>query len=279
MGGFYLLRWQMMRVGWKEEDVSDFIIPGMLAVVLGARFGHVFFYDWSYYSAHPSEILKFWRGGLASHGATIGLIFALAWFGWKKKMSFAEITDRFSFAAALGSSLVRLGNFFNSEIVGRATDQTWGVKFPRSAEAIHRLRQGKEVLYRHPSQLYEFIMGASILLVLVIVDKIYGEKRPRGLLGALFLSLYFTGRFLVEFFKEFQTDLRTEHTLTMGQYLSIPLALFGYAWIFYAFKKKLPAQTGPVHSSHENDEKTSVKYKKKLSSKSKRRKSKKKGKK
>jgi len=242
IGGFYFLRWQMMRAGWKEEDASDFIIPGMIAVVLGARFGHVFFYDWSYYSAHPAEIIQFWRGGLASHGATIGLIIALIWFGRKKRMSFAEVSDRFALSAALGATLVRVGNFFNSEIVGRVTDQSWGVRFPRCAE--DRL---KDVIpLRHPSQIYEALMGGLIILTLYLVDRKYKEKRPRGLLGALFLSLYFTARFIVEFFKEYQTDLRNDQLLTMGQVLSIPLAIAGYIWLFVAIKQNKPAQTNPV---------------------------------
>jgi phosphatidylglycerol:prolipoprotein diacylglycerol transferase len=239
LGGFYFLRWQMMRVGWTEEDVSDFIIPGMLAVIIGARLGHVFFYDWSFYSANPVEIIKFWRGGLASHGATIGLVVSLFYYAKKKGMAFAEVTDRFSFSAALGATLVRIGNFFNSEIVGRVTDQNWGVRFPRCIED-----RGKALIpLRHPSQLYEAIMGAVIILILVIVDRIYKEKRPRGILGALFLSLYFTGRFIVEFFKEFQTGLREEHVLTMGQFLSIPLAVFGYIWLYVAIKNNKPAKS------------------------------------
>ncbi|MBU1238509.1 prolipoprotein diacylglyceryl transferase, partial [Myxococcota bacterium] len=212
---------------------------------LGARFGHVFFYDWGYYSSHPAEIIQFWRGGLASHGATLGLIVALFWFGKKKKMSFAEVTDRFSFSAALGATLVRFGNFFNSEIVGRVTDQSWGVRFPRCAED-----RFKEVIpLRHPSQLYEGIMGALIILTLVLVDRKFKEKRPRGLLGALFLSLYFTGRFIVEFFKEYQTGLRNDQLLTMGQVLSIPLAIAGYVWLFILIKNPKPAQTTPVSAA------------------------------
>jgi phosphatidylglycerol---prolipoprotein diacylglyceryl transferase len=277
LGGFYLLRWQMTRVGWDEDDVSDFIIPAMMAVVLGSRFGHVVFYDWAYYSSHPAEIIKFWKGGLASHGATLGILFGMWWFSLKKRMSFAEMGDRFSFSIALGASLVRFGNFFNSEIVGRVTDQSWGVRFPLSAEDRHLALLGKEIPLRHPSQLYEGIMGAAILLILVIVDRIYKEKRPRGLLLGLVVSLYFTGRFTVEFFKEFQTGLRSDQFLTMGQYLSIPLALAGYAVIFYSFKNRKPAHTDPSEITPIFADKTPNKAapsKKKQSKKSKRKKGK-----
>jgi len=239
IGGFYLLRWQFMRVGWKEQDVSDFVIPGMLAVIIGSRLGHVVFYEPGYYFSHPVEIIKFWKGGLASHGATLGLVVAGWWFARKKHMSFAEFGDRFSFSAAVGAALVRLGNFFNSEIVGRATDQTWGVRFPLCHE--DRMLPLDQIPLRHPSQLYEFLMGGAILGILLLVDKKLGEKRPRGLLVALFLVLYFMARFIVEFFKEFQGDLKEVGGLTMGQLLSIPLFLAGVAWMIWAVRRKLPA--------------------------------------
>lgn len=258
IGGFYFLRWQMMRVGWREDDVSDFVIPGMLAVIIGARLGHVIFYEPKYYFSNPAEIIKFWKGGLASHGATIGLILAGFWYSKKKGMSMAEFGDRFSFSAATGASLVRLGNFFNSEIVGRVTDQTWGVKFPLCHE--DRGLSLAQVPYRHPSQLYEFLMGAAILGILLLVDRRLGEKRPRGFLISLFLVLYFLARFIVEFFKEFQGDIKEWHGFTMGQLLSVPLLLAGIVWMIWSVRNKLPAasiipqyenvQTKPKAKSH-----------------------------
>jgi len=239
IGGFYFLRWQMMRVGWKEQDVSDFVIPGMLAVIIGSRLGHILFYEPGYYFSHPVEIIKFWKGGLASHGATLGLIVAGWWYSRQKRMSFAEFGDRFAFSAAVGASLVRLGNFFNSEIVGRVTDQTWGVRFPLCHE--DRMLPLAQVPLRHPSQLYEFLMGGAILGILLLVDRKLGEKRPRGLLAALFLMLYFMARFIVEFFKEFQGDIKEVGGLTMGQLLSIPLFLAGVAWMIWSIHRKLPA--------------------------------------
>jgi len=242
IGGFYFLRWQMMRVGWREQDVSDFVIPGMLAVIIGSRLGHVIFYEPGYYFSHPVEIIKFWKGGLASHGATLGLIVAGWWFARQKRMSFAEFGDRFAFSAATGAALVRLGNFFNSEIVGRATDGSWGVRFPLSHEDREAAALGlSHVPLRHPSQLYEFLMGGAILGILLLVDRRLGEKRPRGLLIAIFLVLYFLARFIVEFFKEFQGDLREVGGLTMGQLLSIPLFLAGVAWMIWAVRRNLPA--------------------------------------
>ncbi len=239
IGGFYFLRWQMMRVGWREQDVSDFVIPGMLAVIIGSRLGHVVFYEPGYYFSHPLEIIKFWKGGLASHGATLGLVVAGWWFARKKHMAFTEFGDRFAFSAATGAALVRLGNFFNSEIVGRHTDQTWGVRFPLSHE--DRALAPDQILLRHPSQLYEFAMGMAILGILLLVDRKLGERRPRGLLISLFLILYFMARFIVEFFKEFQGDLKEVGGLTMGQLLSVPLFLAGVAWMVWSIRRRLPS--------------------------------------
>ncbi len=239
--GFYLFRWQMLRAGWTEDDVSDMIIPAMLGVVVGARLGHCLFYDFNYYFIrHPEEIIKFWKGGLASHGATIGLIVALWYYARSKRMSLLEVGDRFSFAIATGATLVRIGNFFNSEIVGRVTNVPWCIKFPRCVYDRHLPLD--QVPCRHPSQIYEALMGATIFLVLWLADRKYKEDRPRGLLIALFTSLYFTGRFFVEFFKEYQSEfIHPGFPLTMGQILSIPLALFGYGLLYYSLKKKLPA--------------------------------------
>jgi phosphatidylglycerol---prolipoprotein diacylglyceryl transferase len=276
LGSFSLLKWQMERVGWTEEEVGDFIIPGMLAVILGSRFGHVFFYEPGYYLSNPVEIIKFWKGGLASHGATLGIMLGVIYFAKKIKMAVLEFGDRLSFAAALGSSLVRIGNFFNSEIVGRTTNGSWGVKFPLCHE--DRGKALAEIPLRHPSQIYEAIMGATVLLILYLVDRKFKEKRPRGLLAALFMSLYFTGRFFVEFFKEFQTGLRDTRVLTMGQYLSIPLAILGYVGIYLAIKYNLPSVSVDPASIRKKSVKTGKNERKNSKSKVKR-KNRKKGKK
>jgi phosphatidylglycerol---prolipoprotein diacylglyceryl transferase len=237
LGGFYLWRWQTKRAGWCEDDISAFLAYGVVGTIVGARLGHVFFYEPGRYLADPISILYIWKGGLASHGATIGLIIVVFMWARKYKMPFTEALDRFSFSAALGAAMVRLGNFFNSEIVGRLTDQTWGVRFPRF--------DGPDAPLRHPSQLYEFTMGLTVLGALLILDKIFKEKRPRGILGASFLGLYFTGRFFVEFFKEYQT-VSDSFPLTMGQMLSIPFALFGYTWAVVAWKRKIGPATPPA---------------------------------
>jgi prolipoprotein diacylglyceryl transferase len=156
LGGYALLNWQIRRGGGDEEAAGDFIVYGVLGVLIGSRLGHVLFYDLDKALQDPLWVLKIWTGGLASHGAVAGLILAMYVFAKRRDIPFLEGADRFAFSAALGATLVRLGNFFNSEIVGRKTDQTWGVAFPRFEER-------GEIVYRHPSQLYEMAIGIVTL--------------------------------------------------------------------------------------------------------------------
>ena len=234
LGGYALLNWQVRRGGGTEEDAGDFIVYGVIGVLGGARLGHVLFYDLDKALRDPGWVLKIWTGGLASHGAVVGLIIAMYLFTKRRGIPFLEGSDRFAFSAALGATLVRLGNFFNSEIVGRVTDQSWGVQFPRYD---HR---AVEVPYRYPSQLFETAMGLVVLGALLVADRAWGkEKRPRGALISLFFALYFPGRFLVEFYKEYQT-LEPTSMLTMGQWLSIPGACLGFYGLWWSFKHRPP---------------------------------------
>lgn len=225
---WYLWRWQMTRGGHSEETTSEFIIYGILAVLIGSRLGHCFFYDPVFYLSHPLKILYVWEGGLSSHGATLGLFLGLVLFARKYHLSILEIFDRFSFSAATGAALIRLGNFLNSEIVGRATDVPWAVRF---------VRYDNGIVARHPSQLYEFLLGLIVLVILYFTDRISGrEKRRLGLLSGTFLVVYFSGRFFVEYFKEYQT--LSDSSLTMGQYLSIPLFLTGVVILIISMRRK-----------------------------------------
>ena len=242
MGGYFLWRWQMKRAKYTPKVIDDFILWGVAAVIVGARLGHCFFYHAADYMQDPCRILYFWDGGLASHGATVGLIVALFFFARRKELRPLELMDRFSMAAALGAAGIRLGNFLNSEIVGRVTDVSWAVAFPRYRAARDNLPLEEALKLaepRHPSQLYEFGMGLTVLLLLVLMDRIAGrEKRPLGLMTGLFLVLYFCGRFTVEFFKEYHvSSLRDQAGLTMGQMLSILPVLVGIVLIIRALKK------------------------------------------
>lgn len=234
LGGHALLKWQIERAGGPSEDANDFIVYGVVGVLVGARLGHVLFYDLEKALENPIWIFQIWTGGLASHGAVLGLIVAMAVFARRRGIPFLEGADRFAFSAALGATLVRVGNLMNSEVVGKRTDGSWGFRFPR-------FDGYQDPPLRHPSQIYEAILGISVLGLLVLIDRKLGrEKRPRGALIASFFALYFTGRFFVEFFKEYE-GISPDSPLRMGQILSLPGLLIGYAGLVWALKARLPA--------------------------------------
>jgi phosphatidylglycerol:prolipoprotein diacylglycerol transferase len=246
LGGYALFNWQVKRGGGHEEEAADFIVYGVLGVLIGARLGHVIFYDYAKALRDPVWILKIWTGGLSSHGAVLGLIVAMWLFTVRRGVPFLEGSDRFAFSAALGAALVRIGNFFNSEIIGKPTDQSWGVRLIQI--------DGPDGPLRYPSQLYEAALGLAVLGLLLLIDRWAGrEKRPRGLLIASFFALYFTGRFFVEFYKDYQEGMASpESPLSMGQWLSIPGALLGYYGVFWSLRKKIPV--GWVTASDEGEE-------------------------
>ncbi len=233
IGGFHLFRWLILRGLGSDDEAFGFVLPGTLGVVLGARFGHVFFYNFDRFLDDPLWLLRIWEGGLASHGATIGLILALFYHSRHWKRPFWDTCDRFSFSAALGAALVRLANFLNSEIVGRVTDGPFGVRFPRFDGLPAELTPA-----RFPSQLVEFGLGLSVLAFLFWLDARLGrEKRPRGALSAAFLIFYFTGRFLVEFIKE-RHGAADSLLLSRGQLLSLPGVGLGLLLLWLIMMKR-----------------------------------------
>ncbi len=238
--GFVLWRSQMLRGGYSARVAEDILIWGVLGVVGGARLGHILFYEpWDFLPrnllADPIKILRVWEGGLASHGAVIGIVTVLILYARRCKRPALEFMDRFSFSAAVGAAGIRFGNFLNSEIVGRPTNLPWAVTFVRY-----------DNVPRHPSQLYEFALGIAVLGVLVLVDRLAGkEKRPLGLLTAVFLMMYFAGRFLVEFVKAPQ-GIDNNWPIDMGQILSIPAFLAGVALAIWVWRQ--PRTAPPVQA-------------------------------
>jgi phosphatidylglycerol:prolipoprotein diacylglycerol transferase len=259
LGGHALLNWQVKRGGGSPEVASDFIVYGVLGVLVGARLGHVLFYDWEHALRDPIWIFKIWTGGLASHGAVVGLIIAMYLFTKRRGIPFLEGSDRFAFSATLGATVVRIGNLLNSEIVGRVVpDQSWGMKFPRAdiRDSLERISFSAEELasvkYRYPSQLYEIALGLAVFAGLFIADRAMGkEKRPRGALISWFFVLYFGGRLFTEQYKEIEA-LDPNSMITMGQWLSFPGLLLGLYGLYRAYKRKEPA--GWVEPGDETDE-------------------------
>lgn len=229
LGSYFLWRWQMNRAGYGIREIDPWFLIGIFSLVAGAHLGHVVFYNWSYYMAHPLEIIIFKGRGLSSHGAAIGVMAGMLIYGRIFKIPALEVFDANTFPAGLAATLVRLGNFFNHEIAGRVTTLPWAVRFK------YYIDQGAEP--RHPSQLYEVGLGLIVLIVLFLVDRHYGDRRPKGILTGVFAVVYFSGRFFVEFFKEFQRLDPNKSLLTMGQYLSIPFILAGMIILYYALRQ------------------------------------------
>jgi phosphatidylglycerol:prolipoprotein diacylglycerol transferase len=247
LGGHALLNWQVKRGGGSSEVASDFIIYGVAGVLVGARLGHVLFYDLDHAIEDPIWVLKIWTGGLASHGAVVGLIIAMYLFTKKRGVPFLEGADRFAFSATLGATVVRIGNLMNSEILGKVVpDQSWGMRFPRVDSEL-----GKAPL-RYPSQLFEIALGTLVFVGLLLADRAMGkEKRPRGALISWFFVLYFGGRLFTEHFKEIEA-LPKDAAITMGQYLSFPGLLLGLFGLWRAYKRKEPS--GWVEPGDERDD-------------------------
>ena len=233
LGGYALLSWQLRRGGGDVEEAGDFLSYGIPGMLIGARLGHVLFYDFEKFISHPAWALQIWQGGLASHGGVIGLALAMVLFTRRRAIPLLEGTDRLVFSALLGAVLFRIGNLFNSEIVGKPTDGSWGFAFLR--------RDGDPELLRHPTQIYEALFGLLVLAVLVVADRRWGaEKRARGALTGLALALYFSGRFLIEFLKEPEPpDLLWG--LDMAQWLSVPAAVAGFVLLSRCLRKRAAA--------------------------------------
>ena len=221
LGGFWLWRWQLIRAGRTADAARRFLLLGLLGVLIGGRIGHLLFYDLQALLRNPLEILYFWTGGLASHGSSAGLLLALLVFSRQQQVPFADLADRLSFACTWGAAWVRIGNLCNSEIVGKITALPWGFRFPR-----YDVRLPAELVpLRHPTQIYEALLAFAVLGILLVIDRrAGGEGRPRGLLACALLVLLFSGRFLIEFTKEYH---QPGVSLTVGQYLSLPFILAG----------------------------------------------------
>ena len=207
-----------------EEHLSSLFLYIFLGTLIGARLGHVLFYQPDYYLARPWEILMIWQGGLASHGGFIGVLIALyLYLGQYNEMSFLELSDRLVIATLPAAALIRIGNFFNSEILGVPTNLPWAVVFLRVDD-----------IPRHPAMLYEALI---YLLVFVILYVSYWKaeiiKIPGRVLGCA-LVLCFTARFLIEFVKEEQVSFEQGMLLNMGQLLSIPFIVLGFILLFRA---------------------------------------------
>ena len=209
------------------------------SALCGARLGHCIFYQPDYYFGSWSgfwEIFMPWKGGLASHGGAIALLIGIWWFarkyGRKEGIDFFWLIDKLCIAVAFAGCLIRLGNLFNSEIYGDATDLPWGFVFERNGETVPK----------HPTQLYEALTYLILGLAMLWIYRYRPYKVYRGFYFGFFLVGCFGMRFLIEFIKEPQVGFEENMVLNMGQLLSIPFVLLGIAALVFSFSKKMPSR-------------------------------------
>jgi phosphatidylglycerol---prolipoprotein diacylglyceryl transferase len=239
----FLIGMQIMTYIFKKEDkpVADtdaLLLYMVISTVIGARFGHFLFYEPEVLLKNPLQVIMPPFAGLASHGATIGILLALWLYSRRKEsvatgQTFLWVTDRIVITVSLGGAFIRLGNLMNSEIVGRPTDVPWGFLFIDNNEF--------EKIPRHPAQLYESLSCFLLFFILLAVWNKFKRKTPRGMLLGVFLVWIFGLRFFYEYLKENQVAFEANLPLNMGQILSIPAVLLGlfFIWNSYRNRQKL----------------------------------------
>lgn len=223
------------REGLPSKVSESIFIYGTLATIIGARLGHCLFYDTMEYLSRPWTIITGFRdGGMASHGAAIGLLIGLWLFSRKNKLPYIWSLDRIMIAVGIGGAIVRMGNLFNSEIFGTATTLPWGFEFVRSAKWVNEFAPQAV----HPTQIYEALcyMATFALLAWLYYRHDLARRRPGVLFGIGLLGIFLT-RFLIEFIKTEQESFEVGWALDMGQWLSIPFILLGIYMIYRGYSR------------------------------------------
>ena len=238
--GYKIMEYVYKTEKLKVQEVDRLALHMIISIIVGARLGHVLFYEPELYLAHPIDILKIWEGGLASHGAAIGILIAMYMYTRKGPVrSYIWVLDRIIITVPIGGFFVRMGNLMNSEIYGKATTLPWGFRFHD--------KPGNELIPRHPSQIYE---GIGYVLIFILLLNVYNRKHKQlrpGYLFGLFLILLFGLRFVVEFCKEVQVEWELEMIskigMNQGQLLSIPFILVG---IYLMVRSRKLKPEGPL---------------------------------
>lgn len=234
--GLQMVKKLWIKDGWEVSELDRLAIYVFVATILGARIGHCLFYEPEYYLLHPHEIflpIKIQNGnfeftgyqGLASHGGILAVFIAIWLFSRKSKLSFFSILDKVSIGGALTAVFIRLGNFMNSEIIGRATNADYGVVFKRVDSVL-----------RHPGQLYEALAYLTIFLILLLAYN-NRQNRKEGFVFGMFFTLLFVSRFLIEYVKINQVEFEEVMLLNMGQILSIPFIALGIAIMIVKYRE------------------------------------------
>ncbi len=246
LGGMLFFDNACKREGLPSRVSESIFLYGTLATILGARLGHCLFYEPDYFLTHPWAIITDFRnGGMASHGAAIGLLIGLWLFSRKNKLPYIWSLDRIMLPVAIGGAIVRMGNLFNSEIVGSVTDAAWGFKFLRLYPGV----PVDQVPVQHPTQIYEALcyVVTFVILCWLYYGRDFGRRRPGVMFGVGLQGIFIT-RFLIEFIKLDQEAFEAGWWLNMGQILSIPFIVLGIYMICRGLRR--PAlEPQPAHAT------------------------------
>ncbi len=224
------------REGLKKEVSESIFLYGTIGSICGSRIGHCIFYEPERYLSRPWEIITAIReGGMASHGAAIGLLIGLYLFSKRNKLPLLWSLDRIMVVVGFGGAMVRFGNLLNSEIFGHPTELPWGFKFH---DSIFWQKMAAP-LACHPTQLYEALCYFTTFLILIILYYKYdiGRRIPGVMFGVGLIGTFLT-RFFIEFMKFEQVQYEQGMTLMMGQWLSIPFVLIGAWSIYYGVSRR-----------------------------------------
>ena len=215
-------------IGLSNDDVNDmvFLYGLFFGAMCGGRIGYMFFYGTNQLISDPLSLFYIWQGGLSFHGGLVGVILSLLLFCKRKKIEFLRLMDGVALSMPIGLGLVRIGNFLNGELYGKATNGDWGFIFPTDPFG----------LLRHPSQLYEsFGEGLVLFVILLIISKF---TKIKGIVSSCFLIFYGLIRFIIEFYR--QPDAHIGYvafdSLSMGQILCLPMILIGIVMFIYSRK-------------------------------------------
>ena len=228
--------------GAPEKWLGNLFIYVVVATIVGARLGHVFFYDWSYYKDHLGEIFKVWEGGLASHGGTAGILLAV-WIFSKHvtKRPMLWTLDRLVVPVGLVAALIRIGNLMNHEIYGGPTDLPWAFCF---VENLHQWMRGAEPVFTvpsHPTQIYEALCYLITCAVCMWMYWRRNAQEREGLIFGVFMLGIFVPRFFIEYIKNVQEPweiaMRQTWGIDQGQLLSLPFIILGVWLIVRAMRR------------------------------------------
>ncbi|MFK5856743.1 MAG: prolipoprotein diacylglyceryl transferase [Bacteroidota bacterium] len=228
--GYIILQRMFKKEGVPIKLLDELSTYMIISTIVGARLGHCLFYQPAYYLEHPIDILKIWEGGLASHGAAVGIFVGLYLFSRKYHKHYLWVFDRIAIVVALAGFFIRTGNLINSEIFGDVTTQPWGMIFVRV------FGEGYPIAH-HPTQIYEAVGYLLLFVFLFTYYWRHNGKPSEGAIFGYFLLILWSIRFLIEFIKLPQVDFENTMFLNMGQLLSIPLIIAGGYFLVRSHKK------------------------------------------